>query len=136
MSRSWLSEAVRGHEANLNRETQGFLCGEARLRTAREQPLSPRVRHSAEEMLKPPIDGSGAGFWFRAKILEIASLTLIEPREELFCQRHKRLATERVERVKQTLARNLENPPAFPNSDEKSGAARSISAGSFQSRPA
>ena len=113
LSRGWLSEAVRGHEAILNRETQGFLCGEARLRTAREQPLNPRVRHSAEEMLKPPIDGSGAGFWFRAKILEVAALTLTEPREELFCQRHKRLAIERVERVKQALARDLENPPAL-----------------------
>ena len=38
---------------------------------------------------------------------------MIEPREELFCQRHKRLAIERVERVKQALARDLENPPAL-----------------------
>ena len=57
MSRAWLSEAVRGHEAVLDRETRGFLGGEARLRTAREQPLNPRVRRSAEEMLRPP----GAG---------------------------------------------------------------------------
>ena len=49
MSRSWLSDAVRGHEAVLNREARGFLGGEARLRTAREQPLNPRVRRSAEE---------------------------------------------------------------------------------------
>ena len=136
LSRGWLSEAVRGHEAILNRETQGFLGGEARLRTAREQPLNPRVRHSAEEMLKPPIDGSGAGFWFRAKILEVAALTLTEPREELFCQRHKRLAMERVERVKQALARDLEIRRHSPSSDAKSGAARFISAASFQNRPA
>jgi AraC family transcriptional regulator len=113
MSRSWLGEAVRGHEAVLNREARGFLGGEARLRTAREQALNPRVRRSAEEMLKPPLHGPGAGFWFRAKILEIAALTLIEPGEEFFCERHKRLATERVERVKQALARDLENPPAL-----------------------
>ena len=105
MSRGWLSEAVRGHEAVLNRETQGFLCGEARLRTAREQPLNPRVRRSTEEMLKPPVNGLGAGFWFRAKILEIAALTLIEPGEELFCERHKRVAIERVE--------SKLNPPAL-----------------------
>ena len=39
LSRGWLSEEVRGHEAILNRETQGFLGGEARLRTARESRL-------------------------------------------------------------------------------------------------
>lgn len=113
MSRDWLREAVRGHDAVLNREARGFLGGEARLRTAREQPLNPRVRRSAEEMLKPPLGGLGANFWFRAKILEIAALTLIEPGEEFFCERHKRLATERVDCVKQALARDLENPPAL-----------------------
>jgi AraC-like DNA-binding protein len=113
MSRDWLHEAVRGHETVLNREAQGFLDGKARLRTAREQPLNPRVRRSAEEMLHAPIQGLGAGFWFRAKILEISSLILVEPTEELFCQRHKRLAFERVERVKQALARDLEKPPSL-----------------------
>lgn len=113
ISRGWLGEAVRGHETVLNRETQGFLDGKARLRTAREQPLNPRVRRSAEEMLDPPIQGLGAAFWFRAKILEITALTLVEPGEELFCERHKRLAIERVSRVKQALARDLENPPTL-----------------------
>ena len=113
MSREWLSEAVRGPETVLNREAQGFLDGKTRLRTAREQPLNPRVRRSAEEMLKAPLQGQGAGCWFRAKILEITALTLIEPGEELFCERHKRLAIERVERVKQVLARDLENPPTL-----------------------
>ena len=113
MSRNWLHEAVQGHESVLNREAQGFLDGKARLRTAREQPLNPRVRRSAEEMLQPPLHGLGAGFWFRAKILEISALILVEPTEELFCQRHKRLALERVERVKHALARDLENPPSL-----------------------
>jgi AraC-like DNA-binding protein len=64
-------------------------------------------------MLQPPLHGLGAGFWFRAKILEISALILVEPTEELFCQRHKRLALERVERVKHALARDLENPPSL-----------------------
>jgi AraC family transcriptional regulator len=121
MSRAWLSEAVRGHETALNREAQGFLDRKARLRTAREQPLNPRVRHSAQEMLKPPIQGLGGAFWFRAKILEITALTLIEPGEELFCERHKRLALERVERVKQALARDLENPPKLSQLGREAG---------------
>lgn len=113
MSRSWLQEAIRGHETVLNREARGFLEGEARLRTAREQPLNPRVRRGADEMLKPPLTGSGGGFWFSAKIMEIAALTLIEPSEEFFCERHKRMALERIERVKEVLATDLENPPSL-----------------------
>jgi AraC family transcriptional regulator len=122
MSRQWLSDAVRGHETVLNREAQGFLDGKARLRTAGEQPLNPRIRRSAEEMLSAPIPGQGAAFWCRAKILEIAALTLIEPGEELlFCQRHKRLALDRVERVKQALARDLENPPTLSQLGREAG---------------
>lgn len=113
MSRDWLSKAVQGHEETLNRETRGFLDGAARAKRARELPLNPRVRRSAEEMLQPPIKGLGVGFWFHAKIMEMAAHILTEPSGELFCQRHKRLAIERVERVKQTLSRDLENPPTL-----------------------
>ena len=114
MSRTWLSRAVLGHEEGLNRETRGFLDGAARAKRTRDQPLSPRVKRTAEEMLKPPIKGPGVGFWFHAKILEIAAHTLTEPAEELFCQRHKRLALDRIERVKQILMKDLENPPPLP----------------------
>ena len=113
MSRDSLHQAVQGHETVLNREAQDFLDVNPRLRSAREQPLNPRVRRTAEEMLHAPVQGLGAGFWFRAKILEISALILIPPNEELFCQRHKRLAFERVERVKKALARDLENPPSL-----------------------
>jgi AraC-like DNA-binding protein len=114
MSRDWLAQAVRGHEGGLNRETRGFLDGAARARRARELPLNPRVKRTAEEMLKPPVNGPGVGFWFHAKILEIAAHALTESADELFCQRHKRVALERIEQVKQILLKDLENPPALP----------------------
>ena len=40
----------------------------------------------------PRLRAWARAFWFRAKILEITALTLIEPGEQLFCERHKRLA--------------------------------------------
>lgn len=121
MSRDWLATAVRGHEENLNRETRGFLDGVTRVRRARELPLHQRVRTSAEEMLQPPIKGPGVGFWFHAKILEIAAHTLTEPDPELFCQRHKRLALDRVDQVKLLLAEDLENPPTLAQLGRKVG---------------
>lgn len=113
MSRDWLAGAMRGYEKNLSRPVRGFLDGTPRIERAREFPLKTRVRQTAEEMLRPPLEGPGAAVWYHAKILEIAAYTLTEPTNELFCQRHKRLAVERVERVKQALMRDLENPPTL-----------------------
>jgi len=121
MSREWLTAAVRGHEETLHRTTRDFLDGACRARRARELPLHQRVRSTGEEMLKPPISGPSIGFWFHAKILEIAAHTLTEPDPELFCQRHKRLAMDRVERVKQLLAEDLEDPPTLAELGRKVG---------------
>ena len=76
---------------------------------------------TAEEMLRPPIKGPGVGFWFHAKILEIAAHTLTEPEPELFCQRHKRVAIDRVDQVKRLLAADLENPPTLAQLGRKVG---------------
>jgi AraC-like DNA-binding protein len=113
MTRNWLAGAVLGYETHLNTDTRKFLDGSVKRGSARELPLNAGVRRTAEEMVKPPIDGPGAAVWYHAKILEIAAYTLTEPVGELFCQRHKRLAQDRVERVKRALARDLENPPSL-----------------------
>ena len=88
MSRSWLQEAIRGHETVLNREARGFLEGDGAAahgtRATAESTRQTRRRRDAETSTHR-IRG---GFWFRAKIMEIAALTLIEPSEEFFCERH------------------------------------------------
>jgi AraC-like DNA-binding protein len=67
----------------------------------------------AEALHTPAVAGPGRTFWFRAKILEILSHALTEPAPEMFCQRHHRLARERVERVKALLLDDLESPPSL-----------------------
>ncbi len=121
MSRKWLAGAVRGFEEGLNREARSFLDGGSKGNSTREIPLNPRVRHTAEEMLRPPIEGIGLPFWFHAKILEIAAHTLTASQNELFCQRHKRQAQERIEEVKQILASDLENPPNLAELGRQTG---------------
>jgi len=114
MSRPWLAEAVKGFEDGLNRETRSFLDGSpTRGKRSRGFSLNSRVKRTAEEMLQPPFSGLAANFWFKAKVLEIASHTLQDASAELFCQRQKRLAMDRVDRVKQALARDLEHPPTL-----------------------
>lgn len=83
--------------------------------------MAPRVRVMVEEMLRPPLSGAGVTLWFHAKVLEIAAHTLTEPDPELFCQRHKRVAMERVEQVKELLALDLEHPPTLAELGRKVG---------------
>ena len=114
MSRQWLADAVRGHEASLSRAARDFLEGRAKGGIAVDvQPLGPEARQISQDLVKPAVVGKVAKLWFRAKILELAALTLMEREEELFCQRQHRLATDRVQRVKEILARDLEYPPSL-----------------------
>lgn len=114
LSREWLAEAVRGHEDSLNRQTRHFLDGAAASRPALDiRPFGPTIRQFSQEVLKPPVEGRAVRLWFRAKIIELAALTLMEPEKELFCQRQHRLASDRIERVKAILARDLEHPPSL-----------------------
>ncbi len=112
MSRPWLVNAVRGLEDTLKSEVRGFLDNSRGAKLC-EFPLVQRVKRTAEEMLKPPLEGPAARFWYHAKIMEIAAHTLTEPVNEFFCERQKRLGLERVERVKAALSRDLENPPTL-----------------------
>jgi AraC-like DNA-binding protein len=122
LSREWLAEAVRGNEEALNVQTRQFLDGITASRTTIDvRPLSPHVRQFSQEVLKPPVEGRAAKLWFRAKIIELASLTLMEPEKELFCQRLHRLTSDRVQRVKDILARDLEQPPTLADLGKEVG---------------
>ncbi|MBN8709027.1 MAG: hypothetical protein BGO12_13310 [Verrucomicrobia bacterium 61-8] len=114
ISRPWLQQAISGHEGHLNRETLTFLSGNLKpSQQTRSAPLDQRLKRTTEELLHPPIPEPVNSLWFRAKALEIVSHVLIDTTSELFCQRHKRVALDRVERVKQALARDLEHPPTL-----------------------
>jgi AraC-like DNA-binding protein len=113
MSRDWLSTALQGHEETLNAETRRFLEGKTSGRQSKEAPLPQRLRPIIDEVVHTPMGGAGSALWFQAKILEIVAHALTEPVGELFCQRHKRQALERVEQVKALLAADLEHPPTL-----------------------
>ena len=121
MSRAWLARSVTGHEAGLNWQARSFLDGAPCGCSARGFPMDERMRRSAEEIVQRPVRGAAAGFWFHAKVLEIAAQALAEPESELFCQRQKRLASQRVESVKRALARDMENPPCLSQLGREAG---------------
>lgn len=122
LSRDWLAEAVRGNEDALNRQTRLFLEGSSTSRPNIDvRPFGPPIRQFYQDVLKPAVEGRAARLWFRAKIIELASLTLMEPEKELFCQRLHRITSDRVMRVKAILDRDLEHPPSLPDLSREVG---------------
>ncbi|HWX19829.1 MAG TPA: AraC family transcriptional regulator [Candidatus Binatia bacterium] len=80
-------------------------CGEIhRLTAAQEQ----RITH----LLHPPVFQGGRRLWYQGKVLQIMAEFFFERRgeDELFCDRQKRLARERVEQVVALLRKHLAEP--------------------------
>lgn len=113
MSKNWLTHTTLKNAKNLNPETRAFLDGQRRSGHSRGQILSSQVRRLSEELLAPPVPKPCHGLWFPARIQEILAHTLTAKEVELFCERHKRVAHERIDHVKKILAEDLEHPPAL-----------------------
>lgn len=88
------------------------------------QPMGVAVQNMVRAMADPPVQaGTPAGrLWYEAKVLEALSLLLFTPAAikeaagrpaEMFCDRQKRIARERVERARAVIERDLENPPSL-----------------------
>jgi len=113
MSGEWLQHQIGWAMEKANPTAVSFLDGRKRPQPTTSA-LSSRVRGLAEQLLDPPHTGVAREVWYQAKILELLAQSLFsEPGEELFCQRQKRVARERVDRVKELLGADLENPPSL-----------------------
>ncbi|MDX2081491.1 MAG: AraC family transcriptional regulator [Terrimicrobiaceae bacterium] len=112
MTRAWLAAAMGPAADVCSADLRRFLeRGEgAKPRIVR---LGESVRRAAEEMIRPPVPKSLQAVWYSAKIVEVAVHVFAPPVDDLFCDRQKLLARDRVEAVKRILNRDLENPPAL-----------------------
>ena len=75
--------------------------------------LRQEERQIAESISSPSISGSGSSLWFRAKAMEILSQWAFSDsreRKEFFCSRQKRAVLERIEKAKDYLSENFQNP--------------------------
>jgi AraC family transcriptional regulator len=78
------------------------------------QPITVEQRGVVGTLLQPPVPKAAQALWYRSKALELMAHFLFAPKDpEFFCMRQKRVARERVERVKELLARDLANPPTL-----------------------
>ncbi len=78
------------------------------------RPMSIEQRGVVATLADPPVAKAAQILWYQAKALELMAHFLFAPKNpEFFCMRQKRVARERVERVKEVLARDLANPPTL-----------------------
>ena len=89
--------------------------GPAHRLTSDQQQMIQSLRH-------PPVFARAQHLWYESRALELAALFLFQPpAEELFCDRQKRLAQERVEKVIGCLRSNLCAPPTVEELGKRVG---------------
>jgi len=77
--------------------------------------LSSRLQQLLGSLREAPVLALAQSVWYQAKAMEVAAeLFFVTPDEqELFCQRQKRLSSERVEKVIALLREKLAEPPSL-----------------------
>lgn len=82
-----------------------------RPRIGEVRPLTATQEYQAGQLPHPPVPQAARGLWYRARVLELMASCFFERHEEeLFCDRQKRLARERTERVTALLRKHLAEP--------------------------
>lgn len=77
-------------------------------------PMNDAQHALALSFTQAPVAPAALPLWYQSKVLEALSVFLFPSSgPELFCSRQKRLARERVERVRHILRERLETPPSL-----------------------
>lgn len=112
--RDWLLRTLAGHdEAVEPLLREGLHRASAPSSVSAPRPLSPAAIARCEELWKPPVLPPARPLWFQARVLELVAEFFYPPAEEYFCDRQKRLARERVAKVREILEARLSEPPAL-----------------------
>jgi len=112
---NFLIRHIEPKEGGLHPSLKKFISGRAGAEVSTPIRLSHQHQQLVASLSQPPVATSAQRMWYHGKALEIAATFLYrqEAKEELFCQRQKRLNRERVERVIAILRENLAEPPTL-----------------------
>lgn len=111
MSRSFLTAQVEPCAEGLLPGVRNWLDGSAHPGQVAEMSMAQQSLFTS--LRQPPVAPQAHPLWYQSKTMELLAQVLFKPAssEELFCQRHKRVARERVERAVSILQANLSDPP-------------------------
>ena len=109
----FLREQLASCDGALHPLVQGFLRGDPPTACfCDNHPLTAAQEQRIVHLLNPPVLQGARLLWYRGQVLEMMAEFFFERRgeDELFCDRQKRLARERVERVVALLRSHLVEP--------------------------
>src|SRR5438046_9244398 len=114
-SRAHLQKQFVQNESDLEPQIRRVIFGDKNETVvAPTRPMTIQQRGVVASLAEPPVAKAAQGLWYQSKALELMAHFFFAPKDpEFFCMRQKRLAHERVERVKEVLARDLANPPTL-----------------------
>ena len=123
-SKEFVCRHFKAYQANLHPVIERVVSGkegESGIGT----PERLRTEHGqlVQSLRNPPVHGAAQPLWFEGKALELAATFFFVPdnAEELFCDRQKRLARDRCERVIAMLRADVCNPPTLEELGKKVG---------------
>ena len=112
-------EFLRSHlapcDGALHPVVEAFLEGAQTARLGGILPLTVEQGRLIEQLLRPSVAQGARRLWYQSQVLQlIVDFCFARPEEEeLFCDRQKRLARERVSRVVDLLRQKLSEPPSL-----------------------
>src|SRR5205814_6735096 len=114
-SREHLRKQFVKDEADLEPEIRRIVFGDREQNViVPARPMNMQQRNMAANLAEPPVAKAAQLLWYQAKALELMAQFFFAPKDpEFFCMRQKRLARERVERVKEIIKRYLAYPPTL-----------------------
>ena len=123
LSRNHLQKQFVQSEADLEPQIRRIIFG-ARQESvvAPVRPMSLEQRKVVASLAEPPVAKTAQILWYQSKAMELMAHFFFAPKDpEFFCMRQKRVARERVERVKEILVRDLANPPTLETLGQEVG---------------
>ncbi len=113
-SRAHLQKQLQHCEGDLDGSMRNAVFSERGATVSTPSAITAEQRTVVGSLLQPPVPKAAQALWYQSKALELMAHFLFVPKDpELFCMRQKRVARERVDRVKELLARNLAEPPTL-----------------------
>ncbi len=114
-SREHLRSQLAENEADLEPDIRRILFGKKEENVvAPVRPMTMQQRSVVASLTEPPVTKAAQMLWYQGKALELMAQFFFAPKDpEFFCMRQKRLARERVDRVKEILTRDPANPPTL-----------------------
>ena len=113
-SRAWLRKHLSPCDGALHPAIEAFVAGNhARIASGSAQKMSREQESCAKRLVQPPVFQRARELWYQGQVLQLMAEYFFERHgeDELFCDRQKRLAHERAQKVIAILQRDLIRPP-------------------------